>query len=82
LAELRIATGAEAVIPAIPGMEAARSSGFALTMDEVMDELRGPVAWVADGTVTPALSNAELQAILDEEVGGFHGPSRQTPARR
>ena len=42
-----------------------------LTMDEVMDELRGPVAWVADGTVTPALSNAELQAILDEEaVGG------------
>lgn len=31
-----IATGAEAVIPAIPGMEAARSSGFALTMDEIM----------------------------------------------
>ena len=40
------------------------------------------VAWEVDGTVTPALSNAELQAILDEEVGGFHGPSRQTPARR
>jgi hypothetical protein len=42
-----------------------------------------PVAWVADGTVTPALSNAELYAILDEEaVGGFHGPSSQAQARR
>ena len=42
-----------------------------------------PVAWEADGTVTPALSNAELQAILDEEeVGGFHGSSSQAQARR
>jgi hypothetical protein len=42
-----------------------------------------PVAWEADGTVTPALSNAELQAILDEEeVGGFYGSSSQAQARR
>ena len=27
-----------------------------------------PIAREADGTVTPALSNAQLQAILDDEV--------------
>jgi hypothetical protein len=26
-----------------------------------------PIAWAADGTVTTALSNAELDAILDQE---------------
>lgn len=31
-----IATGADAVIPDIPGLAAARASGFALTLDEVM----------------------------------------------
>jgi hypothetical protein len=31
-----------------------------------------PVAWEADGTVTPARSNAELYAILEEEeLGGL-----------
>ena len=35
-----------------------------------------PVAWEADGTVTPALSNAELQAILEEEEVGVMAGSR------
>jgi hypothetical protein len=32
-----------------------------------------PVAWAADGTVTPARTNAELFALLDEEdIEKFH----------
>jgi len=43
---------------------------------------RLPVAWKADGTVTPALSNAELYAILeDEEIAGFHRVANQSQAR-
>ena len=41
-----------------------------------------PVAWEADGTVTPALSNAELYAILeDEEIASFHRVANQSQAR-
>lgn len=33
-----------------------------------------PAAWEPDGTVTPARSNAELYAILEEDdVGGLAG---------
>ncbi|RFC53062.1 MAG: hypothetical protein DVB22_000135 [Verrucomicrobia bacterium] len=35
-----------------------------------------PAAWEADGTVTPALSNSELYAILEEEeLWGLGGPA-------
>jgi hypothetical protein len=38
-----------------------------------------PVAWEADGTVTPVRSNAELYAILDEEdVENFRRVSSPT----
>jgi hypothetical protein len=41
-----------------------------------------PVAWEADGTVTPARSNAELYAILEEdEVASFHRASNQSQPR-
>ena len=41
-----------------------------------------PVAWEADGTVTPARSNAELYAILEEdEVASFHRVSNQSQPR-
>lgn len=37
-----------------------------------------PVAWEVDGTVTPARSNAELYAILEEDdVGGLAGWRRR-----
>ena len=42
-----------------------------------------PVAWEADGSVTPALSNAELQAILEEEeIASFHRVANQSQARQ
>lgn len=41
-----------------------------------------PVAWEADGTATPALSNAELYAILEkEEIASFHRVANQSQAR-
>ncbi len=37
-----------------------------------------PIAWAADGTVTPARSNEEMYAILEEEeVGGLAGLRRR-----
>jgi hypothetical protein len=37
-----------------------------------------PIAWEADGTITPARSNAELYAILEEEdIESFHRVSNQ-----
>jgi hypothetical protein len=40
-----------------------------------------PVAWAADGTVTPARTNAELFAILDEEdIGNLRRFSEEPQA--
>jgi hypothetical protein len=42
-----------------------------------------PIAREADGTVTPALSNAQLQAILEEEdLAEYHRVARQTPSSK
>jgi hypothetical protein len=39
-----------------------------------------PVAWVADGTATPARTNAELFGILDDDdVEDFHRISQRPP---
>lgn len=42
-----------------------------------------PIAREADGTVTPALSNAQLQAIVDDEdIAHYRRATRKKPARR
>ena len=42
-----------------------------------------PIAREADGSVTLALSNAQLQAILEEEdVAEFHRVALQQPSRK
>lgn len=42
-----------------------------------------PIARGADGTVTPALSNAQIQAMLDDDdLAQYRQAARKKPARR